>query len=162
IRTMDREPSIRFVGILLALVTFVYLFIPRVDFFLSTSLVLFFLVTAFYLDDLPILKKMMVWYSGGSALFVVLFASGLGRTLNRAFLYATDVVALAFLVSMIAFARVITRSDAALRKKTRAALIVALVTPLVLIPLFRYFLRVQMPREGGIIELMHLVYYSLR
>ena len=162
IRVMDREPSIRFVGILLALVSFVYLFIPRVDFFLSTSLVLYFLVTAFYLDDFSILKKMMGWYAGGSALFVVLFASGLGRSLNRVFLYATDVVALVFLVSMIVFARGITRRDAALRAKTRAALVVALVTPLVLIPLFRYFLRVQMPREGGIIELMHLVYYSLR
>jgi hypothetical protein len=162
IRAMDREPLVRFAGILLGLISFVYLFIPRVDFFLSTILLLFYFVTAYYLDDHAVLKRMIVYYASGCVGFVVLFATPLARALNRLFAYSTDVVALAFFVSLVLFTRSVIRDNAAHRAKMRLVMIVTFATPLILIPLFRYFLRVQMPREGGIIEIMNLIYYTVR
>ncbi len=158
----DREPLIRFGGILLGLVSFVYLYIPRVDFFLATILMLFYFVTAYYLDDHAFLKRFMILYSGGCILFIVLFATPLAASLNRSFTYSTDVIALFFFVAMVLFARGATRGNPGHRARIRLALIVTFITPLILIPVFRYFLRVQMPREGGIIEMMHLIYYSIR
>ena len=159
---IDREPVVRFAGILLGLVSFVYLFIPRVDFFLSTIILLFYFVTAYYLDDHAILKRMIAWYSAGCLFFVIVFATPFARMVNRMFAYSTDVLALVFFALLVLFARLVTRGNVAYRAKIRVALIVTFATPLILIPLFRYFLRVQMPREGGIIEIMNLIYYSLR
>ncbi|TVR28860.1 MAG: hypothetical protein EA404_16020 [Spirochaetaceae bacterium] len=158
----DREPLIRFGGILLGLVSFVYLYIPRVDFFLATILMLFYFIAAYYLDDHSILKRLIVFYCAGCVLFIVLFATPLAGSLNRLFAYATDIVALLFFVAMVVFVRRATRGRTDQRARIRLALIVTFVTPLILIPVFRYFLRVQMPREGGIIEIMHLIYYSIR
>ena len=158
----DREPLVRFAGILLGLISFVYLYIPRVDFFLSTILMLFFFITAYYLDDHSILKRLIVLYCGGCVLFIVLFATPLAASLNRSFAYSTDIIALLFFISMVLFARRATRGRTDQRARIRLALIVTFVTPLILIPVFRYLLRVQMPREGGIIEIMHLIYYSMR
>ena len=158
----DREPLVRFAGILLGLISFVYLYIPRVDFFLSTILMLFFFITAYYLDDHSILKRLIVLYCGGCVLFIVLFATPLAASLNRPFAYSTDIIALLFFISMVLFARRATRGRTDQRARIRLALIVTFVTPLILIPVFRYLLRVQMPREGGIIEIMHLIYYSMR
>ncbi|MDY7029270.1 MAG: hypothetical protein SVR04_13305, partial [Spirochaetota bacterium] len=87
---------------------------------------------------------------------------GIAGVLNSAFRYSTDVVALAeIIVFQIAAGRAAGSSEE-LKKKYRIASLIAVVVPLVLAPIFRYALLVPLPTEGGIIDLMSLIYFSLR
>lgn len=156
------ESGQRFGATLLALISFVFLFVPRVDFVLSIILFLMYFVTAFYFDVKQALTRMTRVYAGIVALFVLLFITPLAALMNQAFAYATDVVALLAIVGIVVFARRVAGTDAGLQKRFRLSLIVSLATPAVLAPAFRYFLFVPLPHEGGIVELMNLVYYSLR
>ena len=158
----DRSGLIRLLAIVVALVGYVYLNIPRVDFFLSTSLFLFYFLAAFHFDDEQILKRMLLVYSIGNLLLLGVFITGLSGLLNSAFLFSTDVIALAFLVGLIVYVRRLSARLGHERKQFRLVLLVTFLTPLVLVPVFRYFLRVPLPREGGIVEIMNLIYYSLR
>lgn len=156
------EPTERFLSILLALITFVFLYIPRVDFFLSIAMFLIFFIVGFYFDDRAKLQKLTLIYLVGSAVFVVLFLTGIIALLNGVFAYAVDVLALIFVVILLIVSRRLAGGDPVLRRKFRISVIVSFATPVVLVPLFRYFLLVPLPREGGIVEFFNLVYYAIR
>lgn len=152
----------RFLAIVIAFVVLVYLYIPRVDFFLSIWLFLSYFTIAFYYDEQKILLQLTFLYTGVALLFLLLFGTGLAATINSAFTYSTDVVALIATIGINFYAYVLGRKDPLLRRRFRIAFTIALLVPLVLIPLFRFALLVPFPVEGGIVDLMSLVYFSLR
>jgi len=154
--------SRRFIAILLALISFVYLYIPRIDFFLCIILFLLFFISVFYFDEVRLLKKLTLFYGGGSLVFLLLFLSGLSRILNGAFKYSTDVLALLFFIACYVYTRVLVRGDAALKHKLRVTLIMTFTPAVLLVPVFRYFLLVPLPHEGGIIGIMNLIRFALR
>lgn len=156
------DAGLRFLAILLALTSFVFLFIPRIDFFLSIALFLLYFVAAFFFDDTALLKKATLVYAGQCVFILLAYLSGIAGLMNSGFRYSMDVVALVFLVILWVSLRRISAGNQLLRKRLRVSMIVSLVTPAILAPVFRYLLLVPLPREGGIIELMNLVYYSLR
>lgn len=156
------EANQRFFGIVLALCSFVYLFIPRIDFVLSITLFLAYFVPAFYYDELPDLRRLSVAYGGVVVIFVLLFSSGIAEVLNGGFEFATDVIALVATVFLLVYARRVAAGDAVKIKKFRLSLIVTLVTPFFLTPVFRFLLFVRLPHEGGIVQLLQLIWYSLR
>jgi hypothetical protein len=47
-------------------------------------------------------------------------------------------------------------------KKFKQAMLMTYITPLFIVPIFRFMLRVPLPKEGGIVNLMSLIYYTLR
>lgn len=152
----------RFIGILLALGTFVYLYIPRVDFFLSIMLFLAYFVPAYYYDELSDLRKLSVLYGAIATVFLVLFATGIADRINDGFAFATDVIALVGTIVLLVSARRLAGSDRERVRKFRLSLIVTIVTPLFLTPVFRFLLFVRLPHEGGIVQLLQLIWYSLR
>ncbi len=154
------DANFRFIAILLVLISIVYLYIPRVDFFLDGVLLLIYFISIFYFDDMKILKKATAFYSIGAVFFIVVFASGLGRELNQLFQYATDVLMLLMIIGQWGFTRALVRGNPVLKRKLRITLITAIVAPLVLVPVFKYFLLVPLPYEGGIVQLMDLIRYS--
>lgn len=156
------ESFIRFGAILLAFMSYVYLDIPRVDFYLSTVLFLLFFISAFYFDDDRVLHKLALAYLAMQGVILLIFATGLAGLLNRAFQFSTDVVALVILVALTFTIRRMVGSDQFARKRFRVTAIVAFGAPLIVVPVFRYALLVPMPVEGGIIEIWNLIYYSLR
>jgi hypothetical protein len=156
------DSSLRFIAILLALISFVYLYIPRIDFFLCILLFLLFFISTFYFDEVELLKKLTLFYGGGSLVFLLLFASGLSAKLIGAFKYSLDVLALLFFIACIVYTRVLVRGNEALRHKLRVTLVRTFVPPLLLVPVFRYFLMVPLPHEGGIIGIMNLIRFALR
>ncbi len=154
------EPSIRFLAILLAFVAFVYFLIPRVDFFLANIIFLFYFIAAFYFDDVRILHSLARVFLAGMVLFLLVFVTGIGQIVNGLFRYSTDVLALLFFIGYALYARTFCAGDERLRKKFRITLIVSLAVPLFLVPVFKYFLLVPLPVEGGIIGIMNLIRYS--
>jgi hypothetical protein len=78
------ENVLRFLSIVLLLVVYVYLHIPRIDFFLSSLICLTVFITMYYLDYPGLLPRLTIFYTVGSLVFVLLFAVGVDVTLNRA------------------------------------------------------------------------------
>jgi len=154
--------TVRFLGILLVIVAYVYLHIPRIDYFLSTVLCLMVFISFFYFDRPDLLKKLFVFYLVGCLLLLLLFVMGVDKTLTEIFPYFTDVLVFLFLLAYVVYCWVLIRGDSALKRKLKITVIMSVVPSLVLIPSFKYFLLVPLPVEGGFIELMNIVRYSLR
>lgn len=165
LRTVKLHTSVqleRFLAIVIAFVVLVYLFIPRVDFFLSVWFFLSYLTIGFYLDTNDILRKMTLTYVVISVIFLALFCCGLADVINGLFKYSTDVVALLSIIVLHCIAFGMVRGSAEQKKRFFMAALISLVVPLILAPVFRYALLVPLPNEGGIIDLMSLIYYSVR
>lgn len=156
------DSLIRFFIILLLLLSYVYLYIPKVDFFLASMLFLFVFITCFYFDDMKLIKKYSLFYLAGSSVFLIIFISKLDILLNRIFRYSIDVLSLIFFLSYYTLTFITAHKNHELKKKLRLSLIVAIATPLILCPIFKYGFLILLPKEGGIIALMNLVRYSLR
>jgi hypothetical protein len=154
--------TLRFLGILLVIIAYVYLYIPRIDYFLSTMLCLIVFISFFYLDRPGFLKKLFTFYLVGCLLFLVVFLARIDKQLNERFLYFMDLLVFLFFLAYFAYCRILIGGDSVLKRKLRITLIMSIVPSLVLIPSFKYFLLVPLPVEGGFIELMNIVRYALR
>ena len=152
----------RFFGVILAIVTFVYLLIPRVDFFLAIVLFLSYFIPAFFYDSMKALRRLSLLYTVIVVLVLLMFVTPLAGMLSGAFMFATDVVVLAAIVVLNIYAGALARESDTNRRRFRLGLTVSIVTPLILTPIFRFALLVPFPREGGIVKLMQLIYYSIR
>jgi len=150
---------LRFYAIAVLFLAFVYLNIPRIDFFLSAVLFLSVFITMFYFDEAVLLKKLFFFYLAGTALFIIYFAAGLDGLLNPALPYAKDILAVGFILGYCLYAWRLIRSDPQLRKKYRTSLIVAVVSPFVVGMIFKYFLLVPMPAEGMVVALLDTIWY---
>ncbi|MEM5947668.1 hypothetical protein WKV44_03830 [Spirochaetia bacterium 38H-sp] len=155
------EKNIRLYAILLAFTSFVYLDIPRIDFFLSILLFLGFFLTSFYFDNVPLLKRFLVFYFIENFILLVLFITPVADILKSLFLYSMDVIALIMFVAYMVYVRKSISNDQELRQKYRQVMLISWLVPLIIVPIFRYALLVQFPVEGGIVGIMHLVYYSI-
>jgi len=154
--------TLRFFGILLVIFAYVYLYIPRIDYFLSTMLCLAVFISFFYLDRGDLLKKLFTFYLAGCLLFLIVFLMGIDKPLNERFLYFMDLLVFLFFLAYIVYCGILIRGDGVLKKKLKITLIMSIVPSLVLIPSFKYFLLVPLPVEGGFIELMNIIRYAMR
>ncbi|RPJ09700.1 MAG: hypothetical protein EHM36_04090, partial [Deltaproteobacteria bacterium] len=154
--------TLRLLGIVLVICSYVYLNIPRIDYFLSTLLCLMVFISFFYFDDQRVLKKLFVFYLAGSFFFLALFFTGLDGHLKEGFPYSVDVLGMFFFFAYVAYCWTLIQKDKGMRKKLRLTLIMSVIASLVLIPSFKYFLLVPLPVEGLFIEMMNIVRYALR
>ena len=154
--------TVRVLTVVLALISFIYIYIPNVDFALSIALFLFALCTAFYPDHDEFRKKFIIQFIIGTAVFLILITTGLSDVLKGILKYNMDILALLFYIYLnIAGRRLAKRFDIPV-KLLRQLTLTSIIVPLILCPVFRYFLLVPLPVEGGIIKLMNLLYYTLR
>jgi hypothetical protein len=154
--------TLRFLGILFVILAYVYLYIPRIDYFLSTILCLMVFISLFYLDRPRFLKRLFTFYLAGCLLFLIVFLAGIDKQLNERFLYFMDLLVFLFFLAYFAYCRILIRGDGILKRRLRTTLIMSIVPSLVLIPSFKYFLLVPLPVEGGFIELMNIIRYAFR
>jgi len=154
--------TLRFFGILLVIFAYVYLYIPRIDYFLSTMLCLAVFISFFYLDRGDLLKRLFTFYLAGCLLFLIVFLMGIDKPLNERFLYSMDLLVFLFLLAYIVYCGILIRGDGVLKKKLKITLMMSIIPSLVLIPSFKYLLLVPLPVEGGFIELMNIIRYALR
>ncbi|GAB4374043.1 MAG: hypothetical protein Kow009_09740 [Spirochaetales bacterium] len=156
------EKGYRFLAILVPLISLVYMNLSRIDFFLSILLFLIFFIPVFYFDDFPLLKKLLAFYSIQMGVLLFLFLSGAATFLNQTFRYAIDILAIGLILAFYFYLRSSIKGREEYSRKLRHALIISILTPLLLVPLFRFFLRVPLPKEGGIVDIMFLIYYAIR
>ena len=150
---------LRFYAIAVLFLSLVYLYIPRIDFFLSAVLFLSVFITMFYFDEGELLKKLFFFYLAGTVFFIIYFAVGLETSLGPILPFAKDILALVFILGYCFYAWRLIRTSPPLRKKFRTGLIVAVVAPLLVGVIFKYFLLVPMPAEGMMIALLDAIWY---
>ena len=159
LRFLKTAPLLRFYAIVVLFFSFVYVNIPRIDFFLCSVLFLVVFISMFYFDDDALLKKMLFFYLSGTILLVVFLASGLSATLTSALHYPGDWFAFAFIIAYCIYVRTLIRDNPGLRSKFKTSLILSVTTPFLIGPIFKYLLLVPMPKEGLVVALMDAIRY---
>ena len=150
---------IRFYAMTVLFFSFVYLNLPRIDFFLCSILFLAVFISMFYFDDDVLLKKLFTFYLAGTTVCLGYFLLGLPAILEKTLPYPNDWVAIGFIISYLLYAWILIRQVTALRKKYRTSLILAVVPPFLICPIFKYFLLVPMPTEGLIVAVLDAIWY---
>ncbi len=156
---LQTASMMRFYAIVVLLFCFVFLNIPRVDFFLCSLLFLSVFITMFYLDDEALLKRLLLLYIAGSALFMLILATGASAALESVLPRFGDWFTIAFILAYCIYAWTLIRGDLALRKKFRTSLVLAVAAPFVIGPVFKYLLLVPMPSEGIVVMVLDAVWY---
>jgi hypothetical protein len=155
-----KTPSnIRVYAITVLFFSLVYLNISRIDFFLCSVLFLVAFISMFYFDDDTLLKKMLYFYLAGTVFFILYFALKLPAILKPIVAFPNDWLMLVFIISYCIYTWILIRNIPALRKKYRTGLILAITTPFLIGPIFKYLLLVPMPTEGLIVVAMDAIRY---
>jgi len=156
---LNSVTNLRFYFIAVLFLSFVYLTIPRIDFFLCAFLFLVVFITSFYFDDTVLLKKLFFFYLAGIIVLIIYFGFGLQESLAKTLPFPGDILAICFIMAYCLYAWMLIRKDPAFRKKFRTAMIVAIVAPLFVGMIFKYFLLVPMPAEGLIVTILDYFWY---
>lgn len=158
------DKNIRYAAVLVPLISMVYLNLTRIDFFITIVLFLVYTITVFHVDDAQIMRKLTFLYTAEMVFFLLLVVSGLDKLLTKLFAYSNDILALIYIATIIiAFSRNIRKSGVEIyRKRFAQAMWMTWMTPVVLVPAFRFMLRVPLPFEGIIVNAMSFVYYAIK
>lgn len=156
---LNATPNLRFYTVVVLFLSFVFLTIPRIDFFISAVLFLVVFITSFYLNDAVLLKKLFFFYLAGIIVLILYFAFGLNDPLGRIVPFPADILTICFIVSYSVYAWKLIRRNPMLRKKYRTAMIIAFASPFIVGTIFKYFLLVLMPSEGLVVAVMDYFWY---
>ena len=159
IQFLKLDRNIRFYAILTILFSFIYLFIPRIDFFLAAVEFLLVFISIFHLEDEKLLIKLFLFYTGQVVILILFFITGLNTLFSSYFEYAADILALILIVSFVVYLHRLCKSSNEFKKRFRTSLIVAIAAPVIIGMTFKYFLLVPMPYEGMVIALVDHFWY---
>jgi len=159
--TLD-DKARRVLIVVMAIASFVYVFVARLDFFISIATFLFFLTTVFYPES-RLLRKRLTWIFGiESAVFALAALTGAWKIVYDAYVYTFDILAVFTLIAMIVVAFRTARKEGVDPGKIRTTLWIALIVPGFLCPVFRYPLRTPLPHEGLVIDYMNVAFFTAR
>lgn len=158
------DANIRYAAVLIPLFALVYMNLTRIDFYLALVLYLCFTITVFYIDEPNFIRSTFYFHMAELLILFVLSVFKLDKVLNQLFVYTVDCIVLLMIITLVVWMKVKLKHSAVegAKKKYNQAMLMAFLAPLVLVPVFRFMLRVPLPREGGIVNLMSLIYYTLR
>ena len=159
VRYLKTPPVIRLYAMAVLFVAYVFLNIPRIDFLLGSVLFLVAFISMFYFDDDALLKKFFYFYLTGTVVCLLYFTLEIPKTLETILPYPNDWLTFVFIIAYAAYAWALTRHSPPLRKKYRISLILAVIVPFIICPIFKYFLLVPMPKEGLVVAVMDAIWY---
>jgi hypothetical protein len=159
IRFLKSPAEIRLYAITVLFFSFVFLNLPRIDFLLCSVLFLAVFISMFHFDDDGLLKKLFFFYLAGTLCVLVYFLLGIPGMLDGVVPYPNDWLTVVFIIGYQVYAWRQIRHSPVLRKKYRIALILAVLPPFVICPIFKYFLLVPMPTEGLVTATMDAIWY---
>ncbi|MDR9830899.1 hypothetical protein RCJ22_35535 [Vibrio sp. FNV 38] len=144
------------------ILTYIYVLITWYDFFLASAIFLTFYIALYYLDIDKVTKQLLKIYGATILFSIVLFGSGVSEYLNTYYAYTTDLVLVISGIVMCGYLYQVAKDyGAEVKGKVRRLLIISLVFPAVLCPIFRYFLLVPLPNEGLVVEqIFNQTYYA--
>ncbi|MCG8569739.1 MAG: hypothetical protein MJB14_06340, partial [Spirochaetes bacterium] len=157
------DPTYRMMAIILAFFTFIYINIPRIDFFICIMVFLTFFISAFYFEDMKLLKKLSFITLIAHVVFFILIISNVFKNLRADDLtyYIPDIIYLTYLILFIIYVFFQIKAKKENIRKFITILLVALIVPLILCPIFRFSFLIPLPKEGMIIDIMHEIKYII-
>ena len=157
------ERDVRLVMVIALIGAYVYALVPRVDFFLATALFLQAFIGSFYPERSDMMKVHAAPFLAFSVLVGVLALVGPTREPETLFAGVIDAAALGLfvIVAFVALRRLAGRQQPD-RRRVRTTLVVSVVVPLILCPVFKYLLLVPLPMEGLVTGAMDSLRYALR
>lgn len=158
-RVLASDAGVRFYAVALLFLTLVYINLPRIDFFLCGVLFLAAFTTMFFFLDDRLLRAFLLFYLAGEMVLLVFFASGLHRPTAETPSILPDLLAFGFIAGYLCYVWFRVRARAELRKKFRVGLVVSLLTPFIVGPIFKYFLMVPLPKEGLVVAALDYMWY---
>lgn len=153
------DKNIRFFAVVINLAAFVFLMVPRVDFFPAAILFLLLLFLMFYVADALLLKKLL-YFSVFHHLFLFILLVITSTQSDSGYEFYGDWFVIAGIVLACLFTKLLITDDVALQKKFRLSLIIAFLAPTIIGIIFKYFLLVPMPFEGVIVQLLDSIWYA--
>ena len=159
LRFLNTAAMVRFYTIVVLFFSLVYLMVPRVDFFLAAVLFLSVFISGFYFDDDALLRKILTFYLAGTVVQALFFGLGLDDRTAAVLAYPGDWLTLAFILAYCGYAWTQIRGNTMLRRKFRTTLILSIVAPFFIGPVFKYLLLVPMPTEGLVVAIMDAIVY---
>lgn len=157
---LKQHDTIRFYGIVLNLLVYVFILIPRIDFFLASVLFLLVFFFMFYCGTPKYLLKLIWLVLAGAFVLSLFLFSGLDKTIGSVVFFPADLLVTLSIPSLIFTTRQQLKESPKLMNKFRRSLILAFVAPFTIGFIFKYFLLVPMPFEGLIVSLLDAVWYA--
>jgi hypothetical protein len=156
------EKTRRVLIVVLAIGSFVYVFVSRIDFFVGIATFLFYLTTVFYPEN-SLIRRRLTWiFSIESAVFALVALIGAWKPIYDAYVYTFDILAIFAFIAMVVTALTTARKEGVDKGKIRTTFWLSLIIPGLLCPVFRYPLRTPLPHEGLIIDYMNVVVFKAR
>ncbi|SLM33018.1 membrane hypothetical protein [Desulfamplus magnetovallimortis] len=154
------ETTIRFYAILFNLLLFVFVMVPRIDFFPASIMFLLVLFLMFYYSDhshlISIFKK-LAWFS---LLLFIVIVNRWDSFLEPIIPYAKDWMVIGFILFLIFHSAKSINNDTDKKRRFRICLIIGITAPFVIGIIFKYFLLVPMPFEGLVVSLLDSIWYA--
>ncbi len=157
---LKQDGSIRFYGIVINLLIFVFLMVPRVDFFFSSILFLLAFFFMYYCGDQAFIKRMIRMSLGWALLLCLFIFSGLSESLASMIIHPLDWLTLVCIISLIFYARKCFSALPETHRKYRISLVVGLAARFTVGIIFKFFLLVPMPYEGIVVQVLDAIWYA--
>lgn len=152
--------NIRFYAIVFTLFSYVFVMIPRVDFFPSSILFLLVLFFIFYLAyDNQVLSIFGFTIATNLILLFLLFTD-FGKKLAQLSEFYADWFTLGTIFALCIFVKRFVVQEQDQKRKFRLCLIIGIAAPLLVGIIFKYFLLVPMPFEGLFINVLDTIWYA--
>lgn len=151
--------TIRYYGIVINLLVFVFLLIPNIDFFVASIL---FLLTFFFMfycgtdQDLPLLIAQIL--TAAFVLGIYLF-SGLAEKVDVLIPFSADLLVIVC-IGILVYHYYKKNNALEFKRKFKISLLLGFLAPFTIGIIFKYFLLVPMPQEGLIVSLLDAVWYA--
>jgi hypothetical protein len=152
--------TIRFYGITLNLFIFVFLLVPRVDFFLAAILFLLIFFLMFYCGSESDLLTLIYLMLAATLLFGLVVLTPLASSLATAIPFISDILIIGYIASLIFYYFIKLKGVPELMPKFKLSLLIAFAAPLTIGIIFKYFLLVPMPFEGLVVTLLDAIWYA--
>ena len=157
---LKQTDTIRYYAIILNLLVFVFLFVPRVDFFLAAILFLLLFFCQFYCGEETDVLALIYYQLGCSVLFLAGLIFSVNERFGESFTYGLDLLVCLFIITLLVIGFKQQRGLPERIKKYRLSIIIAFVAPLTIGITFKYFLLVPMPYEGVIVSIFDAIWYA--
>ncbi len=155
-QTIQSEGSRRFFIICSYLIAYVYGLIPYVDFFIGSMVFLLAFILPFYLDRNDLFSVSFWPFILISILIGILGYQGVVSSLM------VDIVLLAIMLFITLCSYFKIKDESVLFSKWRTSVATSILTPLILVPCFKFGLLVPLPTEGLVIKAMENLAYLIR
>ena len=157
---LKQKDTIRYYAIILNLLVFVFILVPRVDFFLAAIFFLLIFFFQFYCGNDQSVLSLIYFQLICTTILIFFLLFSIHKRIAESIPYALDLLTIAFIICLLFIARKQQRIIQDQIKKYKISMFIAFVAPFTIGIIFKYFLLVPMPFEGLVVSVLDAIWYA--